>query len=504
MQEILQRIQSTENLPSLPAIALQVLQLSRRTDTSVEELAAVIERDPALAAKLLKVVNSPLFGVPREVSSLKQAVSLLGLRRVRIMALSFSVVDSIAGVQGADFDLASHWRRSLSTAVAARLIAGCVSPELIEEAFVAGLLSDIGIVLAWRCAPDLYAPVLQAVRHESRPIEQIEADQLGCTHAAMGRRLLSLWSLPEILCDAVSAHHGEGLAALRGPSHRLATIMTCAARIAELFSRGISADQLERVEAECLDRTGIERSALHGVLDVLDRHVQETAGILAVPVGTALNFAQLQAEATMQMVQLSIEAETERADAHRLANHACLEAHRLNAEKAAILEAASTDSLTNLANRAAFDRRLQEELQRARDLGHSLGLIFLDVDHFKQFNDAHGHQAGDCVLRSVGSCLRDVVRSVGFPARYGGEEFVVIVANRAADEIRAMAEEIRNAIQASSVDHAGEKLQVTASFGAACFSPPWGVTTPEQLIRQADDRLYEAKRTGRNRVVAPQ
>lgn len=497
----LQQIRAAESLPSLPAVAVQVLQLAQDADVTLEQLTEVIQNDPAMAAKILKVVNSPLFGMSREVASLKQAVTLLGLRKVTILALSFSLVDSLQGIDDASWGLYGFWRRSLTTAIAARLLAGSVGSPLVEEAFVAGLLSDIGIVVAWRCAPELYQPVLDAWSSNAGLIQDIETQEWGCTHATIGRELLKLWRLPEALCEAVGAHHGDGLAELSGAPRSLGSILHCAADLTELFCGGISADQLERVREQCVKETGITPAQLEQSLHDLDEHVHRTASMLSVQVGETVKYAQLQTDAAMIMADLSIQAETERDAANRRAQQARQEAHRLNLEKAALEEAASTDALTRLANRTTFDKQLREEIRRAREQHYSLGLIFMDLDSFKKLNDEFGHQAGDAVLRCVGGRLRDAVKGLGLAARYGGEEFVVMMAGRAAEDVRSTAEAIRRRMESRAVEYDGRELKVTASLGVACVEGPCEALTSEYLIEQADQQLYRAKREGRNRVA---
>ena len=107
---ILEKIRSADNLPSLPAVAVQVLKMARADDVSLADVARVIQQDPAITFKVLKVVNSSLFGVPRKVSSVQQAVVVLGLRTVKVMVLSFSLVDTFKDRQTGDFDYATYWR----------------------------------------------------------------------------------------------------------------------------------------------------------------------------------------------------------------------------------------------------------------------------------------------------------------------------------------------------------------------------------------------------------
>lgn len=498
--EILGRVLKAESLPSLPTVALEVLRICRNENASVDDLAAAIQHDPALTGKVLKMVNSSMFGVARKVGSVKQAVSLLGLRTVKVMALSFSLVDTVKGCQGVGFDFEAFWRRSLSTAVAARLLGKAAAPGLAEEAFVAGLLADLGMVAVWRAAPEVHQEIQSRLAATSQHVTQAERDVLGMTHASIGRELLKAWGLPEGVQDSVSAHHGERLNDLKGTAFQQARLVHCAARIADLFCQGIPSSELDRVRQECLCELGIPPDRLEQILVALAMNVKETASMLSLHVGETIDYAQIQSEANMQMVQLSMQAELERAEISRRAQEACLQAERLQQEKEHILEVAATDALTKVANRAAFDKRLADECRQARERRQPLGLIMLDVDHFKKFNDSYGHQAGDAVLRNVGQCLRNVVRNAGFVARYGGEEFAVIVSGKAEAEIRSLAEQVRRAIESTPTTHDGARLQVTASLGAAMLTAGSPAARAEQLIQEADQRLYQAKRAGRNRV----
>jgi two-component system cell cycle response regulator len=498
----LDRIRSADNLPSLSTVALEVLRLTKKEDTSVAELAATIENDPALTAKLFKVVNSSLFALSREVTSISQAIGLLGLRAVKVMALSFSLVETVRSVEEDTFEFEAYWRRSLTTAVAARLIGKITAPQLAETAFVAGILSDIGIVAAWRCAPDVYKPVLAAAAATKRPLPELERDYFGFTHAAMGRELLQSWGLPETLCAAVGSHHGEGLANLSGEPLELATLVHSAAVISGLFCNETACDSLDSVKAQCIDETGVDTARLEEVLRGIDTHVKEAASMLSIGVGETMNYAQVQLEAATQLAQLSMQAELERSESARKEHEARVEAERLHQEKRAILEVASTDGLTKVANRAAFDKHLDQELKQARAKRQPLGLIMMDVDHFKRVNDVHGHQAGDEVLRNVGACLASVVDNLGFVARYGGEEFVVVVTGETAERIRDLAQRIRQTLERIIVRHQECDLRLTASFGVAYADPCAADVTCKQLVEQADQQLYKAKRNGRNRVEA--
>jgi diguanylate cyclase len=165
---------------------------------------------------------------------------------------------------------------------------------------------------------------------------------------------------------------------------------------------------------------------------------------------------------------------------------------------------ARTDGLTGLPNRPALDAFLSQQVHlrlRGPLPGH-LGVIMIDIDHFKQLNDTYGHPAGDEVLRSVAAALRQAARESDFLARYGGEEFCLVVADATPNTLGRAGERLRAAIAAADVDLGPQgRPRVTASFGGACLANITATDDASRLIAAADQHLYQAKETGRNRVI---
>lgn len=159
------------------------------------------------------------------------------------------------------------------------------------------------------------------------------------------------------------------------------------------------------------------------------------------------------------------------------------------------------DGLTQIANRRSLDLSLSTEWQRAMRKREPLGLVMIDVDHFKLFNDTYGHQAGDECLRGVAGALKDFARRPGdVAARYGGEEFVLVLTNATTQQARIVAERLRDKIVELAIPHMRSSHgNVTASFGVASLIPG-NHTGPEALLLAADQALYRAKKSGRNRV----
>lgn len=160
---------------------------------------------------------------------------------------------------------------------------------------------------------------------------------------------------------------------------------------------------------------------------------------------------------------------------------------------------ATFDSLTGLFNRRSLDELLRDEIIRAIQNDSSVGVIMADIDHFKQINDTHGHQAGDLMLQAGAGIFRQFVRTADSVCRYGGEEFVIIMPGASLDVLARCAEKIRVGFAAYRLNYQGASICATISLGAASF-PQHGKNGTEVLGR-ADQALYQAKRSGRNRVV---
>jgi diguanylate cyclase (GGDEF)-like protein len=158
------------------------------------------------------------------------------------------------------------------------------------------------------------------------------------------------------------------------------------------------------------------------------------------------------------------------------------------------------DPLTGLFNRRYMEEALARDLRRAARNEESVVVLMFDIDHFKQFNDTFGHQAGDSILRSVGDLLSRQTRGQDVACRYGGEEFVVVLAGASRDDGWRIADVLRQELKQLTVEYAGQVLgRIGASVGVSAF--PGHGTSVEELLRAADQALYRAKAEGRDRVV---
>jgi putative nucleotidyltransferase with HDIG domain len=195
----------TLKLYSLPQTLAEVIRVVSDDNSSADDLAGVLMKDPALTTKVLRVVNSPFYGVGRQIGTVSQAVVTLGMRQVTALALSTSIYGMTEKWQS-QFDRMRFWRHSLEVAIAARSIGEKIGVKNLEEIFVAGLLHDIGLLVIEQSFPDQFAKVWkQSLRRGG--LADLEEEAWGTNHARVGQFMLEQWQLPESICMAVGAHH---------------------------------------------------------------------------------------------------------------------------------------------------------------------------------------------------------------------------------------------------------------------------------------------------------
>jgi HD-like signal output (HDOD) protein len=191
----------------MPQVAARFLELIQDPDFDYRDVVEVLSSDAGTAGEILRLANSSLFGVTRHVSSLSQAMTLLGIRRVRSLVLGRYIVDSLDRKGPTRVDVSYFWRRSLTCAVLAGRFAAEVEPQLREEAFISGLLADVGVVVLDEAMPTDYASVAAMYRPDGDcDLARKEVSLIGITHAQASALVLAHWQLPELVCEAVNWH----------------------------------------------------------------------------------------------------------------------------------------------------------------------------------------------------------------------------------------------------------------------------------------------------------
>lgn len=199
-------INGSTELFSLPDIYFQLNQMIRDSRFSLSDIGKVIAKDPALSARLLRIVNSPFYGFQAKIDTVSRAISVIGIDDLTNLVIATSVVDRFGRIPSELIDMTTFWTRSVQTAVIARLLAKLSAVLHTERLFLAGLLHDIGSLILSEKMPELYMRVLLAADHNRRLQAGFEQELIGFTHAEVGRELLKSWGLPESLYETIGCY----------------------------------------------------------------------------------------------------------------------------------------------------------------------------------------------------------------------------------------------------------------------------------------------------------
>lgn len=258
------------DLPALPRAALEAMQVLRDEDSPHELCVELIGRDPALAARTLKIANSVFYGMPGRVWSLRDAVILLGRRPIASLVTALVVDRQFPAAPCNGFDFTGFWRHATASAIAARAIARAVNHD-DELAFTAGLLCDIGMLAMASQMPGQFEPVLATARAQDRAVHEVEADLLGVDHAAVGAAIARRWQLGEALSEAIAGHHGSTLAAA-GRSSLLVHITHAADAVAHALDlAGQDQEQVPVAHLPSWSALDLSCTQLLSVLDETER-----------------------------------------------------------------------------------------------------------------------------------------------------------------------------------------------------------------------------------------
>lgn len=485
--ELLEEILGCRTLPSLPAVAVRVIEITGNPNCRLEDLAATIQNDQGLAAKVLRTVNSSFYGLRRPCASIHKSLVLLGLGPVKTLTLGFSLVATLRNDDDDRFDYVSYWRRGLYTAVGARCVADAARLPQSDEAFLGGLLQDIGVMAMYLALGDRYLNVMNRTGGDHNKLASAELSAFEIQHPDLGAMLAQRWRLPDELVVPVKYHERPAAAprehapivrcvGLGNLIHDSLTLDDPIPSLAALYHR---ADQWFGLKAPAVD--AIIRRSAEGAKELTSLFRLDTGGFADADAALII--------AHERIAECAPEA---------IASSEGLDALVTNPDE--------IDPLTGLFAKTGFASELREAFERAK-AGTPFALVQIAVDNYRTLAARAGLEASDAVLCDIAALLtRSFDRRTAKPCRLGGEVFAVILPN--ADEAGATrdCDTFRQALHDQSSNWfrtlkiACDPLRASIGLVAVDRDLASQTEKPERLVAMSLRAVQNARAEGGDRV----
>lgn len=488
-------------LPSPPLIAIRILETIRRDDFTFQDLAHLIESDPALTARVLRASNSTYFNPRDKVTSIERALAMLGSTSVTNIALSFVIVSEFRSHPDTTtaFDTTHFWRRALTAAVAAETISKQVGISN-HDIFVISLLQDIGILVMQDSSPLEYQQVFLLRERQGAPLCDAERAVFGFDHQELGAELLKSWQLPEAIYAPIRHHHAAGVVC--DSYQHQCSILSVADSLAS-FQCGTSGnDRIRQARQLLFDTFGLLEQEVEALIETVTTRAVEVLASFEIPPDAMRPPALILQEANQELSSMYDSYELQAIEQQQAREKAEKRVQELQEANTLHRELAFRDGLTGVYNRRFFQEALDNELVRSQRYHRQFSLVIFDVDDFKSINDAHGHTVGDLVLINVSKTVHEIVRSTDIFARYGGDEFVIIMPETDLSNAIVVAENLRSRVESLVTTVGDATITTTISLGLTNYCATIGNKTREQVIDIADKALYIAKHNGKNSTRA--
>jgi HD-like signal output (HDOD) protein len=390
-------IKKTDRLPTLPGIALKLLDAVRREEPDLEEIAKLISSDPPLSAEILKFINSPFYSLKTKVTSVNHAVNMLGVKTVKNLALSFSLVNNFQPEGPFSFNYKSFWKDSLIGAISARSLAEDVKPDLSEDAFFLGLMHNLGILTLVRCLPKQYSLVIKEMQTSGSSYHESEDLVLGFNHMAVGKCLIQSWGLPELFYLPIGYHHQPEKLSTESPEIEILTkILHLSTLFIDLFSDSDKCFALSLIELHAKNYKFYDKVNIDDIGQKIHEHTEQIFPLFEISVKDKDHYTDLVESARKEIINLAAD----------LMNKVVQQKREIQSLREQIIQ----DVMTPLVNYPYFHELLDQEIYRSRRYKFPLSIIIADIDDLKSINDTIDNPAGDFVIKTLADCLRKELR----------------------------------------------------------------------------------------------
>lgn len=404
--ELLEKVMSCRKLPSLPAIALKVIELTNNDNVPVKAIGETIASDQALSLRVLKTVNSSFYGLRKPCSTINQAIVMLGLSAVKTLALGFSLVSGLAKDKAIGFDYEQYWKRSLLSGVAAKIIAAEAKCGNDEEAFLGGLLQDVGMIALYQALGSEYGDLLKEANGDHRKVARLEIQNYEASHADIGAMLATNWKLPESLISPIKFHERSNAAP---PEHSAICHAVALGNIcADLMSAVEPAGPLKRLYEKSNELLGLSPGQIDTIIKAVNSGAREIASLLAVPMGPAGNLDAMLHAAKAKLSTLSVPFHP----GSGLPGY----------------DDSEVDPQTRLPSELVFKRNLIVAFEQSSATNRPISIALLALENLPALLASHGQETVDAVILESASRMNSVIeRHGGLLFRFEPDRFAALL-----------------------------------------------------------------------------
>ncbi len=474
-QQLLQQAQ----LPSPSAAVHRLLECARDSEVDLGKVAHAISLDPAVAAKVLRLANSPLYAQRRRSANIRQAVVALGLTTALTLALSVTIWNSVSKAGRSDAHYPWVWRRAVLSGVASRSLGEAIGLRDVDDLFLAGLLQDLGVLALGQAIPDLYAGISEtSVSHGD--LLARERTRIGTDHAEAGAWLLSSWGLPERICVAIERSHRSEFRQSRSEADKFDSCVRVAGLLADCVLRQEDVRIAREVSAMVERCLGISRSRFAAMLEGMHALQKEMQTVFDVGAS-----ASAISEATLLRA---------RAGLHGGGSGTELESAELSAMAISrILELdkpAQLDPITGLLNDDALARLLEREFQYATRHGWPLSVLVIGAYRLTASSKNPAHAVDQDELVAIAHYLFAATRDTDVLARHKVDEFALILPGADAVAAERVAKRLSSRTDGIvAVD--GRSVRVGLSIGTASIDCDRVLSSAGEFLAAAAARVSQ-------------
>ncbi len=487
--EVLDKVLSCQRLPSLPAVALRVLELTKDENVSFKELAATITNDIALASKVLKTVNSSFYALRKPCSTINQAIVLLGLSAVKTLALGFSLVSSVAQVKADGFDLQAYWRRSLMSGIAAKCVAVEAQTGSDEECFLGGLLQDVGMIAMFVGLGKDYLNVLAMTDGRHHQLVKVETLELDITHADIGALLATRWKLPPELVMPIKYH--ERPTAAPQEYVRIVQAVALGDIAADVVMSAEPGVPLKRLYERGEQWFGLRAAQCDEIVRRVTQGTREIARLFDIEVGAIANCEDVLKRAGEQLQRIALPIDT---------------------GSPVSGSGGEVDPVTGLPGRLMINQNIVAGFEQAIAGERRLSLALLTIDQHDQLAQ-RGAPVRDAALKQIAAHLAPQARAAGgLLCRFDDRRLALLLPGLARAQATAFLELLKDeiarkpmVIAPSALHETPESLSLSAGLTTLDESTRARIADAEALVALTEQALAAARRAGSNalRVFAP-